>query len=135
MPLLFGVTSTRWIANKVTKIAIKLPQMIFFFMIHKDTSTLHWRLSDFKRLKFINYWQLKNALLTLNHPKFIMKTPIVDSIVGSAISIDISDLKSEKLKRLEAKYLGDNKNKKTRSKLSQNPPNNTVAGTWAIGHR
>ncbi len=58
-----------------------------------------------------------------------MKTPIVDSIVGSAISIDISDLKSEKLKRLEAKYLGDNKNKKTRSKLSQNPPNNTVAGT------
>ena len=58
-----------------------------------------------------------------------MKTPIVDSIVGSAISIDISDLKSEKLKRLEAKYLGDNKIKKTRSKLSQNPPNNTVAGT------
>ena len=46
-----------------------------------------------------------------------MKTPIVDSLVGSAISIDISDLKSEKLKRLEAKYLGDNKKKKTRSKL------------------
>jgi|GEM_PF-857767 hypothetical protein len=58
-----------------------------------------------------------------------MKTPIVDSLVGSAISIDISDLKSEKLKRLEAKYLGDNKKKKTRSKLSHNPTNNPVAGT------
>ena len=64
-----------------------------------------------------------------------MKTPIVDSLVGSVNSIEIPDLKSEKLKRLEAKYLGDNKNKKTRSKLSQNPPNNAVAGTWAIGHR
>ena len=59
-----------------------------------------------------------------------MKTPIVDSLVGSAISIDISDLKSEKLKRLEAKYLGDNKKKKTRSKLSHNPTNYPVAGTW-----
>jgi hypothetical protein len=58
-----------------------------------------------------------------------MKTPIVDSLVGCVKSIDISDLKSEKLKRLEAKYLGDNKNKKTRSKLSQNPPYNTVTGT------
>ena len=59
-----------------------------------------------------------------------MKTPIVDSLVGSAISIDISDLKSEKLKRLEAKYLGDNKKKKkkTRSKLSQNTTNYPVAG-------
>ncbi len=58
-----------------------------------------------------------------------MKTPIVDSLVGSVNSIEIPDLKSEKLKRLEAKYLSEDKNKKTRSKLSQNPSNYPVAGT------
>ncbi|MFN5596832.1 MAG: DUF6364 family protein [Bacteroidota bacterium] len=33
------------------------------------------------------------------------KTPIVDSLVGSAKSVELEDLKTEKIKRLEAKYL------------------------------
>ncbi|MEY4465217.1 MAG: hypothetical protein RLZZ110_965 [Bacteroidota bacterium] len=33
------------------------------------------------------------------------KTPIVDSLVGSVKSIELEDLKSEKIKRLEDKYL------------------------------
>jgi len=32
-------------------------------------------------------------------------TPIVDSLVGSVKSIELEDLKSEKIKRLEDKYL------------------------------
>lgn len=33
------------------------------------------------------------------------KTPIVDSLVGSAKSIEINDFRAEKTKRLEDKYL------------------------------
>lgn len=38
----------------------------------------------------------------INQPS---KTPIVDSIVGSAKFVELEDLKTEKINRLEAKYL------------------------------
>jgi len=38
----------------------------------------------------------------INQP---IKTPIVDSIVGSAKYVELEDLKTEKTNRLEAKYL------------------------------
>ncbi len=38
----------------------------------------------------------------INQPS---KTPIVDSIVGSAKYVELEDLKTEKINRLEAKYL------------------------------
>lgn len=91
-----------YIISMDTKLTLTLDKVVIEYA-KKYAATNQTSLSDLVE----NYFKA----LTASEPEVAYKikkpskTPIVDSLVGSVKSVELEDLKTEKIKRLEAKYL------------------------------